>query len=68
LTLAAVRRSASDNAERQYLKNALRLHQGRIKDTARAAGISPRMLHKLMAKHGLRKEDFKSGSCPQSDS
>lgn len=41
LTLAAVRRSASDNAERQYLKNALRLHQGRIKDTARAAGISP---------------------------
>ena len=34
-------------------------YAGRIADTARAAGLSPRQLHKLMRRHGLHKEDFR---------
>jgi len=50
-----------DEAERIYLKQQLAAHDGRIDATAQAAGITPRQLHKLMTKHGLRKEDFRPG-------
>jgi DNA-binding NtrC family response regulator len=63
--LAEARRRGADNVERQYLKEVLRAHQGRIKSTAEAAGITPRQLHKLMKKHGFRKEDFKSWPGPE---
>jgi len=60
LPLKEVRRRAVENVERHYLKELLALHKGRINATARSAGITPRQVCKLMAKHNLRKEQFKS--------
>jgi len=59
LTLARCREQAAAAAELAYLRRELAAHAGRIADTARAAGLSPRQLHKLMRRHGLRKEEFK---------
>jgi DNA-binding NtrC family response regulator len=59
-TLAQVRARAVDQAEQLYLREQLTAHAGRIRATARAAGISPRQLHRLMSRHGLSKEDFKA--------
>ncbi|MBN1221731.1 MAG: sigma-54-dependent Fis family transcriptional regulator [Candidatus Aminicenantes bacterium] len=59
LTLAGVRQKAVDDIEKRYLKILLAERKGRIKDSARTAGISTRQLHKLMKKYGLRKEEFK---------
>jgi DNA-binding NtrC family response regulator len=61
-SLAAVRQRAADQAERLYLVQQLTVHRGRIDATAEASGITTRQLHKLMSKHHLRKEDFKSSS------
>jgi DNA-binding NtrC family response regulator len=59
-TLASARQQAADHAECIYLQEQLTANRGRIDATAAAAGITPRQLHKLMTKHGLRKEDFKT--------
>ena len=59
-TLAEARRRGVEEIERSYLKGLLTTKGGRIKDTAEAAGITTRQLHKLMKKHGLRKEEFKA--------
>jgi len=59
VTLAEVRRKAIEQTEAYYLKGLLAASKGRIKETAGAAGISPRQLHKLMKKYGIRKEEFK---------
>ncbi len=59
LSLAEVRRRAVEEVERCYLKETLDENQGSIKKSAEAAGITSRQLHKLMTKHGLRKEEFK---------
>jgi DNA-binding NtrC family response regulator len=59
VSLAECRDQASAAAEREYLKRVLREHGGRIARTAEAAGIGARQLHKLMKRHGLRKEDFR---------
>jgi DNA-binding NtrC family response regulator len=58
-TLAEVRRRGIENIERNYLKDLLTQKKGKIKESAEAAGITTRQLHKLMAKHGIRKEEFK---------
>ncbi len=62
--LAEVRRRGADDIERRYLKELLSVKDGRIRTSADAAGITPRQLHKLMKKHDLRKEDFKSSAGP----
>ncbi len=59
LSLAEVRRSATENVEREYLKKLLTSNKGKINESATAAGITTRQLHKLMTKHGIRKEEFK---------
>ncbi len=59
LTLQAVRDRCVREAERVYLVELLRRHQGRINETAAAAGVGVRQLHKLLARHQIRKEDFK---------
>ncbi len=59
-TLEEVRRQAVEEVEKRYLSELLRMNSGRIGSTAQKAGIGVRQLHKLMRKHGLRKEDFKS--------
>ncbi|MGD9040286.1 MAG: sigma-54 dependent transcriptional regulator [Desulfobacteraceae bacterium] len=58
-TLADVRRRGMENIEKNYLKELLTQHRGKIRESAEAAGITTRQLHKLMAKHGVRKEEFK---------
>lgn len=59
LTLAEARRKHLEHFERNYLKELLTQQKGKIKDSAHVAGITTRQLHKLMAKHGIRKEVFK---------
>ena len=59
LPLAEIRKEAVENIERQYLKQQLGAHQGRIDATAAAAGISTRQLHKLLTKYDIRKFEFK---------
>lgn len=58
-TLAAFRDQAKAEAELAYLRRQLEAHRGRIGATAKAAGITPRQLHKLMRRHGLTKELFR---------
>jgi DNA-binding NtrC family response regulator len=60
-TLAEIRRHAVEDVERQYLRQQLTATGGRIDATAEAAGITPRQLHKLMTKYGMKKEDFRTG-------
>ncbi|MGA1845374.1 MAG: sigma-54 dependent transcriptional regulator [bacterium] len=62
LTLAEVRHQGIENIERSYLKQLLALNEGRINCTAKSAGITPRQLHKLLSKYGIRKEEFKRPS------
>lgn len=60
LSLAEARHKGIEQIEKDYLKALLSGNKGSIKDSASAAGISTRQLHKLMKKYGLRKEEFKS--------
>lgn len=59
LNLSEVRQRAVDYVEEKYLKELLDNNKGRINETALAAGITTRHLHKLMKKYKLRKEEFK---------
>jgi transcriptional regulator with PAS, ATPase and Fis domain len=59
MTLSEMRHNAVERAEKRYLRDLLAAHRGMIKDTAKAAGISTRQLHKLMKKYGIKKETFK---------
>ncbi|MCX8012531.1 MAG: sigma 54-interacting transcriptional regulator, partial [Desulfobacterota bacterium] len=58
-TLAEMRRRGIEYFEKLYLKEILSQKKGKINETAAAAGITTRQLHKLMTRYGLRKEDFK---------
>ena len=58
-TLEDVRRAALEQVERKYLRELLTLNQGRIDKTAAIAGVTPRQLHNLMTKYGMRKEHFR---------
>ena len=60
LTLTQARQRGIEEVERNYLKDVLARHRGKIGESARAAGISSRQLNKLMNKYGIRKEKFKS--------
>jgi DNA-binding NtrC family response regulator len=60
MTLADARKRGIEEIERNYLKDVLSRHKGRIGDSAAEAGISTRQLNKLMNKYGLKKEKFKS--------
>ena len=59
LPLAEVRRQSLEHVERQYLKELLLMHQGRVNRAAETAGITTRQLHKLLTKYSSRKEAFK---------
>jgi DNA-binding NtrC family response regulator len=62
LTLSEVRKEGLKHIEKNYIKEQLIQHKGKIKDSAKAAGITTRQLHKLMKKYSIRKEEFKSSS------
>jgi len=59
LTLSEVRKEGLKLIERNYIREQLVQHKGKIKDSAKAAGVTTRQLHKLMRKYAIRKEDFK---------
>jgi DNA-binding NtrC family response regulator len=59
LTLRETRRRGLKEIEKNYLREQLAIHGGKIKDSAASAGVTTRQFHKLMKKYGLRKEDFK---------
>jgi transcriptional regulator with GAF, ATPase, and Fis domain len=61
-SLKTVRLRAVETAEQRYLVELLKEHNGKINDTAAAAGIGVRQLHKLMIKYKLKKEDFRNRS------
>lgn len=54
-----VRRDILEEFEKNYLTGMLRRTFGRIGETARRAGITPRSLFGKMKQYGLRKEAFK---------
>jgi len=58
-SLQEARKKAVDEFERQYIKKLLAKNRGRINKSADDAGISTRQLHKLMARYGIHKEEFK---------
>ncbi len=62
LTLEQIRSQEVERIEQLYLKKQLANHRGKIKDTAQAAGLGVRQLHKLMRKYQIRKEEFKTGT------
>jgi len=59
--LRVARREVALEFERRYLSALLSQTGGRIGETARRAGLSPRALFDRMQRLGLRKEDFRSG-------
>jgi transcriptional regulator with GAF, ATPase, and Fis domain len=61
-TLAEVRRKGIEDIERNYLKELLARNKGKVKESAEAAGMTTRQLHKLMAKYGIRKEEYRTNS------
>lgn len=58
---------AISHCTKRYLDQQLARNRGRIDATATAAGISPRHLHGLMKRHGLRKEEYRTESPKQSE-
>ena len=58
-SLAETRRRGVEAIERGYLRELLKRCHGRINDSAREAGISPRQLNKLMNRYHLSKKEFK---------
>jgi DNA-binding NtrC family response regulator len=60
LSLAQARQMAIEEFERTYLKNLLKQCNGKINLTAKKAKITPRQLNRLMARHGIRKNNFKA--------
>ncbi len=63
LPLAKVREEAIESVERQYLKQCLSEHKGKIDASARTAGMGVRQFHKLLTKYKIEKGEYKtSGS------
>jgi len=58
-TLAEVRHRGVADIERNYLVEVLTRHRGKIRESAKTAGVSTRQIHKLMQKYSLHKERFK---------
>lgn len=58
-SLAEARNEVVENFERQYLKELLAEKKGKINETAEAAGVGVRQIHKLMSKYGLLRNEYK---------
>jgi len=59
LSLAEARRIALEKFERVYIENLVALNKGKIGLSAAKAKITPRQLNRLMARYGIRKDDYK---------
>jgi two-component system response regulator AtoC len=60
-TLPEVQKEIMDQVEKLYLQQVFKKTRGRVNKAARIAGIHPRGLFTKMKRHGLRKEDYKTG-------
>ena len=60
LPLQEAKQRVVEEYEREHLRELLKIARGRIGETARLAGITPRSLFGKMRSYGLRKEDFKN--------
>jgi DNA-binding NtrC family response regulator len=58
-TLAEVPQKGIEHIERQYFQELLSSHKGKINESAAAADISTRQLHRMVTKYEIRKEDYK---------
>jgi len=59
LSLAQARQIATEEFECSYLKNLLRQSKGKMNLAAKKAQVTTRQLNRLMARHGIQKNDFK---------
>ncbi|NTW44228.1 MAG: sigma-54-dependent Fis family transcriptional regulator [Anaerolineaceae bacterium] len=59
LSLAEARSIALEKFEQLYIKNLIARNKGKIALSAAKANITPRQLNRLMARYGIRKEDYK---------
>jgi DNA-binding NtrC family response regulator len=64
LPLPEARQAAGRSFERAYLDHLLTASGGRVGEAARRAAVNPRTLYDLVRRHGLRKEDYRSGGGP----
>ncbi|MBF0288571.1 MAG: sigma-54-dependent Fis family transcriptional regulator [SAR324 cluster bacterium] len=64
--LAEARNHAVESFERQYLKELLAEHHGKVNLSAQMAGITSRQLHRMLAKYSINKDEFKNKSIPPS--
>jgi DNA-binding NtrC family response regulator len=60
LSLAQARQIATEEFERSYLKDLLKRCKGKMNLAAKTAQVTTRQLNRLMTRHGIRKNDFKS--------
>jgi DNA-binding NtrC family response regulator len=59
LKLALAREQAVEAFEREYLSRLLEEHRGHIARSAESAGITPRQLHRMLAKYQIRRDAYK---------
>ena len=59
-SLAEARQLAVEAFERQYLRDLLTRHNGRIGTAAQNAGITPRQLNRLMNRYAINKKDHRT--------
>lgn len=62
-SLKEARKRGVEALERDYLTNLLSKHRGRIRESAKIAGVSARQLHKLIKKYDIRCHAFRDTEC-----
>jgi len=62
VALGRARQNVVDKFEKEYLTELLRATNGKIKEAAQWAGVTPRQLHNLMSRHGLQRHNFRHTS------
>ena len=61
-TLSDVKKTASDEAERQFIVQGLQEVDGRVAELARRIDMNRSHLQTLLKKHGIRSKDFRPGA------
>lgn len=62
--LSEIKRSASDEAEKAFLEQALQQVSGRVADLARRINMNRSHLQTVLKKHGIRSKDFRKSAAP----
>jgi len=56
LPLKDARTELNERFERAYIERVLRAHDGNVSEAARAAGVARNYLHRLMKRHGVKRQ------------